>query len=190
MPVSDSSGGTAGIGFPFGANEQIPIGIPDLTVDPKGRFQAGGQDLANGTGGVCTDCHAGENPFIVHPKLDLGGGLLMGKLNRPPLNLPVFSMERYDPFVPSSWPQNRDSEPTNKVPAACSVCHDKDEQGGRFPLLSSTLQMGYCGTILRQAIEKTMPPSKPGDLKDDPEVKAFFDLCRSPPDLAVSDSKP
>jgi hypothetical protein len=131
-----------------------------------------------------------ENPYIIHPKVDLGGGLLMGKLNKPPLNFPTFSTNRYDPFVPSSWPQNGASEATNLVPSFCSDCHEKDGPGGRFPQLSSVLQQGYCGTILRQAVAKTMPPGKPGSVKDEPEIKKFLSLCLAPPTLASSDSTP
>jgi hypothetical protein len=191
MPVSDGAGGTKGQGFEFSVTEQIPIGLPDLKIDPQGRYQGGGFDLNNGTGGVCTDCHAGENPYIIHPKVDLGSGLLMGKLSKPPLNLPTFSANRYDPFVPGSWPQNGVSEAENRVPAACSMCHEKDGAGGRFPQLSSLAQLpGYCGTILRQAVEKTMPPNKPGSLQNDAEIKKFLSLCLAPPDIASADPKP
>ncbi|WP_050385843.1 hypothetical protein [Bradyrhizobium pachyrhizi] len=189
MPASDGQGGTQGVTFEFATGEQIPIGVPDLKIDPKGRFQGGGFDLNNGQGGVCTNCHAGENPYIIHPKVDLGGGLLMGKLNKPPLNLPTFSTDRYDPFVPPSWPQNATSEAAAKVPSACGVCHEKDGPGGRFPQLSTALQ-GYCGTILRQAIEKTMPPGNPGSLQNDPEVKNFLALCLASPDVSMADSTP
>jgi hypothetical protein len=189
MPASDGQGGTQGVTFEFAAGEQIPIGVPDLKIDPKGRFQGGGFDLNNGQGGVCTNCHAGENPYIVHPKADLGGGLFMGKLGKPPLNLPTFSIDRYDPLVPLSWPQNATSEVATKVPSACGVCHEKDGPGGRFPQLSSLLQ-GYCGTILRQAIEKTMPPNNPGSLQNDPEVKNFLSLCLASPDAKMVDLTP
>ena len=189
MPISDGQGGLKGEGFDFSATEQIPIGVPDLKVDPKGRFQGGGFDLNNGTGGMCTNCHAGENPYIIHPKADLGGGLLMGRLNKPPSNLPTFSTNRYDPFVPPSWSQNTASEAASRVPSACASCHEKDGSAGRFPQLSLALQE-YCGTILRQAVEKTMPPGSPGSLKNDPEVNKFLDLCIAPPDRTFADSSP
>ena len=50
MPVSNGKGGTQGVGFEFSALDQISIGVPDLKVDPKGRYQGGGFDLNNGTG--------------------------------------------------------------------------------------------------------------------------------------------
>ncbi|RYZ82874.1 MAG: hypothetical protein EOO68_33725, partial [Moraxellaceae bacterium] len=53
-----------GSGFTFPAGTQIPIGVPNLAVNPSGKYQAGGFELAAGVGGVCTDCHAGENPYI------------------------------------------------------------------------------------------------------------------------------
>ncbi|MEH2499847.1 hypothetical protein V1294_006326 [Bradyrhizobium sp. AZCC 1678] len=189
MPVTDGTGVTGGVGFEFAAGEQIPIGVPDLKIDPKGRYQGGGFDLNNGTGGVCTTCHAGENPFIIHPKADLGAGVLMGKLNRPPFNFPTFAANRYDPFVPPAWPQNAESETSNRVPSACSSCHEKDGPAGRFPQLSSSTAE-YCGVILRQAVEKTMPPSSPGSLKDDAEIKKFLDLCQIPPNPAMADASP
>jgi len=143
MPITKPDGTIAVEGFLFSTNDLIPIGVPDLKIDPKGRFQAGGAEIEFGTGGVCTSCHAGENPFIVHPRADLGGGLLMGRLGKPPLNLPTFPTNRYDPLVGSSWPQNNASMNGSLVPGSCSSCHEKDGSGGRFPLLSTDLKNGY-----------------------------------------------
>ena len=55
--------------FTLGPNEQIPIGVPDLSIDSQGRAAMGGYDLDTcpAANGVCTDCHAGGNPFIIHP---------------------------------------------------------------------------------------------------------------------------
>jgi len=52
---------------------------------PRGSDQsisqwAGGAELVNGSGGQCTNCHAGENPYIVHGPV-LGG---LGPLAMPP----------------------------------------------------------------------------------------------------------
>jgi mono/diheme cytochrome c family protein len=119
----------------------------------------------------------------------LGGGLLMGKLNKPPLNLPTFSTNRYDPLVGASWPQNNYSMAGKLVPDACGSCHEKDGAGGRFPLLSTDLKSGYCA-ILARAIEKTMPPSKPGSLQNDAEIKAFLTHCDDAPNSANADPDP
>ena len=69
----------SGKAFPFPAGTQIPISVPNTTIDPMGQYQAGGFELLGGSGGVCTDCHAGENPYITHPRSDLGGGGVVGK---------------------------------------------------------------------------------------------------------------
>ena len=53
-------------------------------------FLSGG-NLVNG---VCSDCHAGENPFIVHPA---------GPLNMFPDNQP---QNWHSPLVKPSWPKN------------------------------------------------------------------------------------
>jgi hypothetical protein len=168
-----------GTSFPFPAGTKIPIGVPDTSIDPQDRYQAGGFELNNGAGGVCTDCHAGQNPYIIHPKSNLGGGLLMEKLNQPPLNLPTFSASRYDPLVPASWPQNQLSQSPALVPGVCAACHVAGGSGGAFPHLSKELG-GYCSTILAQAIAKTMPPYAPGSLANNAEVTALTDWCNSP----------
>lgn len=176
-----------GVGFSFPAGTRIPIGVPDLAVDPAGRFQAGGFDLNNGSGGVCTDCHAGQNPYIIHPNADLGGGVLMGDLNQSPLSLPTFAAGRYDPLVPVAWPQNQRSQSPALVPSACSGCHQAGGAGGRFPHLSTEISAGYCNTILKQAIEKTMPPSNPGSAAGSAEVVAFQNWCAAAPTAGPSD---
>jgi hypothetical protein len=148
----------AGSGFSFPAGTHIPIGVPNTAIDPSGRYQAGGFELLGGSGGVCTDCHAGENPYITHPKADLGGGVLWESL-RTVQGLPTFAPNRYDPIVAAAWPQNDLSQADPTVPTACSVCHVKFD-AGRFPHLSNQLP-GYCGTILTKAYHQTMPPPPP-----------------------------
>jgi hypothetical protein len=52
--------------------------IPKGMIVSISRF-AGGADLATlNTGGICTDCHAGENPFVIHPYTPLGPPDLAG----------------------------------------------------------------------------------------------------------------
>ena len=135
-------------------DQQFPI--QKGTVVPLSQF-AGGGDLDGGSGGVCTSCHAGENPYVIHPGTNLG----MPKLG----SLPLKADSWYDPMVHPSWPQN--PGPTNilaSVPSTgqCTTCHTQTGIGGRFPKLSTALN-GYCNTILPSAIARTMPPSNPND---------------------------
>lgn len=177
-----------GNGFSFAAGAQIPIGVPNLAVDPAGRYQAGGFELLGGSGGVCTDCHAGENPYIIHPKANLGGGVLWESLSGPPQNLPTFSPNRYDPLVAAAWPQNQLSQAESTVPGACVGCHKKPGIGGRFPHLSNQLP-GYCNTILAQAITRTMPPSSPGSAAGNPDVANFrSNWCNAAPNSNSADA--
>jgi hypothetical protein len=118
---------------------------------------SGGADLEGGSGGVCTDCHAGENPFIVHPgdKMDLGAAISPSGWTQP--------------FVHPNWPQN--VGPTTVLDGitlasgerACTSCHTKPAgvPGLRFPRVSNELP-GYCGIVLERAIAQTMPPTSPG----------------------------
>lgn len=168
-----------GPNFSFPAGQQIPIGVPNLAVDPAGRYQAGGAEIEFADG-VCTDCHAGENPYIIHPNADLGGGYLMGQLAA---DFPTFGPSRYDPIVGASWPQNQLSHAEPLVPPGCVGCHRQPSAGGtagRFPHLSTELNGSYCGTILQNAINRTMPPWNPGVLAGDATVTAFQAWCGTP----------
>jgi len=148
-----------GSDFQFAAGATIPIGAPNLGVDPLGRYQAGGFELLGGSGGICTDCHAGENPYITHPEANLGA-VIWGTISGPPQNLPTFAPNRYDPLVAASWPQNQLSQTFGSTPVVCRSCHQKFN-AGRFPHLSNQLP-GYCGTILPGGYNTTMPPGVPG----------------------------
>jgi hypothetical protein len=175
----------SGNAFEFDSGTRIPIGVPDLSINPDGLYQAGGFELLGGSGGVCTDCHAGQNPYNIHPMADLnpiGGGPLMGDLNAPPLSLPTFSVARYDPLVAAAWPQNQLSQTQPYVPASCSGCHRASGSGGAFPHLSPDIP-GYCG-VLRTAVGAlplpalsdqpnplpTMPLGAPGSLVCTPNL--------------------
>lgn len=171
-----------GVGFSFGATEVIPIGVPSA---PGGRYQAGGKEIEFGNGGVCTDCHAGENPYIVHPDANLGT-VVWGSLKGPPQNLPTTGVNRYVPIVGASWPQNALSQAGSTLPnPACSACHTK-ASAGRLPHLSNQLP-GYCGTVLTQAITKTMPQGSPGSATQ--VANAFRNqFCGAPPQANAADA--
>jgi len=148
--------------------------IPKNTSVPLSGF-AGGADLNGGTGGVCTDCHAGENPFIVHPgqPMDLGNKIIPKTWQ--------------EPLVHPSWPQN--SGPTNLLngialnpnDGSCLACHTS---GRRFPEVSTELP-GYCGTILPTAFSTTMPPGDVGNPKYNKHFNALQTACKQPPSVGV-----
>lgn len=119
---------------------------------------------------TCTDCHAGENPFIIHP----GAGTILGQLDD--AGLPTFGDTYHDPILNSSWP---DPDPMN-APASCVGCHTEGGSGGRFPHLSNALP-GFCGTVLANAINRTMPPGAPGSLAGTPEMNALQAWCGEDP---------
>jgi hypothetical protein len=172
-----------GSGFSFPAGAQIPIGVANTAIDPAGRYQAGGFELLNGSGGICTDCHAGENPYITHPKSNLGSFLWENLWLVQ--NLPTFAPNRYDPLVAATWPQNQLSQAGTTVPSTCDGCHFKGD-AGRFPHLSNELP-GYCGTILTNAYTRTMPPSSPGS--DATAAQTFRDTwCPFAPNSSSEDS--
>lgn len=166
-----------------GVTTKVPIGVADLAINPANQYQAGGFELEGGQGGVCTNCHAGENPYTIHPFSDLGSGNLFGSMDGSPV---MFGPNRYDPIVAASWPQNNASQAAAFVPVACNACHTKGD-AGRFPQLSLTLKNGYCLNVLYQAINRTMPPGAPGSLAGDPDVIAFKAWCDTAATSATAD---
>jgi hypothetical protein len=139
----------------------------------------GGTDLVGGD--VCSDCHAGENPFVVHP----GSPLDLGNVQRP--------NAWYDPLVDGSWPQN--PGPTNLLDAitivppaegSCLNCHQYGT-AGRFPEASNQLP-GWCTSVFRNAVGqgpqgnavKTMPLGG-GGADFSKHINAIFQACDDPP---------
>lgn len=180
------------------------------------------RDFLNGSNvsnGVCSDCHAGENPIIAHS----GGPLDLGARARSPI--------WHVPFIRSDFPQNPGPmtllEQVN-LPAgqsSCLGCHTPSF-AGRFPdilaLNQHSLQRGdgpvsdYCSDILTSAIdgffdgfesEQVAPtmarladPSDPTDVRkgsQDPSYEthrsAMIALCQSgaipPPEVVPYDPK-
>lgn len=167
-----------GASFAFTKGDRIPIGWNDpaqVSPNPSGRFMSGGAQLTSIGAGMCSDCHAGQNPFVVHPDT------VLGQLGKPPLNLPMFGDTWYDPLVLASWPQNEKRLNDVYVPSACQGCHTTGS-AGRLPHLSTELNTGpssYCVTILQNAvrgnppISPTMPPSSPGSAANAADVKVL-----------------
>lgn len=115
-----------------------------------------GSDLWNG---VCTDCHAGENPYIVHP----GSPLDMWPANKP--------QAWHKPLIKPSWPQNPGPfgllalVPINPLPpdkdGSCLTCHTPGGNG-RFPDILALnawkgMESDYCRVVLKNALGNTMP---------------------------------
>lgn len=179
------------------------------------------RDFLNGSNvwnGVCSDCHAGENPIIAHSD----GPLDLGIRTRSP--------KWHIPFIRSDYPQNPGPltllDQVN-LPAgqnSCLGCHNTSI-AGRFPdilaLNQHSLQRGdgpisdYCSTILEdatngftdpfksEAVAPTMArlsdPNNPNDVRkgsQDPSYSvhrsALAALCLSglqPPEVVPYDPK-
>jgi len=132
-----------GSGMPFHSDFRIQdqlTSASDFTVDWRG--------------GVCTDCHAGENPFVARRAPSILG--FSGSST---------TTDWYTPIgVPSMWPQN--PGPTNLLnnisteyngffgtsyPGnSCIDCH-------KFPDVSDPGLAGYCQVVLKLSARRTMP---------------------------------
>ena len=111
----------------------------------------GGEDAVFG---ACTECHIGQNSFIVHPQDPAFSEALIAKsiaLGNP---LSWSGSDYYQPFGVPGWPKNPDPIDLSIIPSVerCSDCHVKSE-AGQFPDVSQmddpTLYKGYCDTVLR-----------------------------------------
>ncbi|HEV2834625.1 MAG TPA: hypothetical protein VGW58_04860 [Pyrinomonadaceae bacterium] len=136
------------ISFPVRIGESVPLS----------RF-GGGADLFGGVG-VCSDCHAGQNPFVVHPG------------DRMDFREELTATAWYEPLVDPRWPQNpgpttvlEDLNPSS-TNTLCLECHGRTPLTGqplrRFPEVSRELRE-YCSVVLPSAYRRTMPPSRPGN---------------------------
>lgn len=135
----------------------------------------GGADLVANGQGICSDCHAGENPYVVHRE------------KAPFATLPSLQPRGWPkPLVVAVWPQN--PGPTNLLDAVpstgrCDSCH-RVGSAGRFPDVSTALP-GYCGVILPTATggppKGTMPPSGFDATQFAAHRKALLDACLDPP---------
>ncbi len=145
--------------------KNVPVAIEEFV---------GGVDLVANAQGVCSDCHAGENPYVVHP-------------DKPPfvgITSDLMPIGWHRPLVDASWPQN--PGPTNALDAEastrrCDSCH-RAGGAGRFPDGSSQLP-GWCGTVFGSAVSggvtNTMPPAGSGPQSDYANhIKAIGNLCK------------
>lgn len=159
----------------FWDNQDNDSGFPITWGDsvPLADF-AGGAELLGGSGGACTTCHSGENPYVLHPGTALGEPALGG--------LQTMADVWYDPLVHPNWPQN--AGPTNILatvasPGNCTSCHVQGA-AGRFPKISSainTVDGSYCNAVLNNAVTRTMPPGNPGDPAYAAHVTALQNQC-------------
>jgi hypothetical protein len=182
-----------GTSFPYTKGLQIPIGWIDPAVPPLnnlGLFMSGGAQLTSIGAGMCTDCHAGQNPYIIHPRnpspqkpfgqvQGTSTETTLGKLSKAPLNLPTFGDTWYDPIVAATWPQNKKSLNDVYVPGQCTGCHDGGS-AGRLPHLSTEIP-GYCGLVLAQAVQvgtpHSMPQGSPGAAAGDADLATLINLA-------------
>jgi hypothetical protein len=150
------------------AGSSVPV-TPSSPIPIVGADFVGGFDLVANGQGMCSDCHAGENAFVVHPTSQLA--------NPGFANLRAF--EYVQPHLAASWLQDRRPGRDLDIPVvgsgqqSCtkSQCHTKTGAGGRFPRFRT--YNGYCSTIMgvKQsdrtlttgfgALRMTMPPEAP-----------------------------
>lgn len=160
----------------FWDNQQNDVGfdIPVGASMPLSNF-AGGAELFEGSGGTCTSCHAGENPYVLHPGTPLG----MPALG----TLQVMADVWYDPLVHPQWPQNAGPDfILDTVPSTgqCTSCHVQGN-AGRFPKISTLINGGYCNAVLNNAVTRTMPIGNPGDPAYAAHVTALQNQCGASP---------
>lgn len=129
---------------------------------------------------ICSDCHAGENPFIVHPSSFKDPNSPFKKLASR-----LRTTAWYTPHVPPTWPQNPGPSILPEIvplPSAsdqrCTSCHDQN-YAGRFPEVGALKD--YCTAVLKKAIQQTMPLGNPGDPTYAAHADAMQAFCKQKP---------
>lgn len=109
----------------------------------------GGADLDKNGQGICTNCHAGENPFVIHPEkkafVDLRSDPVRMDLLRP-------ANGWYEPIAPFGWvmnpgPSQQLAGITTPTGESCVSCH-------KLPEVSTALD-SYCDEVLETAVSRT-----------------------------------
>jgi hypothetical protein len=145
----------------------------------------GGTDLVGGPGGACSDCHIGDNPFIVHPLDPAFAGNLSA--------VSIFPSQWPKPVVPASFPGNPPPiealAPLSPAGAGdCNQCHGVGSNiGGRLPQVSSAHPQ-FCNMVLQGALTDvsvgpsytppTMPPGATITTQTN-QTEWLFDACQS-----------
>jgi len=161
--------------------EKLGVMVPRTGEFPINTNFAAGDELKGGSGGVCTACHAGENAYIIHPD----DAAFRGIANLKP-------KAWYKPMVPAGWPLNPGPNTklaTVPVPAgedSCLVCHSAGRKQ-RLPEIvreiATPMGENYCDAVLKNAINKTMPPG--GGVLPDPDYQTHNIVLVEMCDLAA-----
>lgn len=132
----------------------------------------GGFDLVGNPEGICSDCHAGENPFVVHPfdpQFIAAEGVVGSFM---PQVWPTPIIPDHPDWVPNPAPLDQLGPATGQ---RCDSCHTP-ANAGRFPLISDKYP-GYCSIVLDNAVgdgaaTPTMPPA--GNIADYADHKGWL----------------
>ena len=157
-----------------GASEG-PVDINNAV--PMAAF-ASGHRLEFHRNGVCSDCHSGDNIFVVHPNT-----AIQFKPNSMNVEELLVADNWVDPIVHTSWPQNPGplkrlvfgdvgGDPGMDISSqlsACTGCHN-------LPIPSRGLG-DYCNQVLTRAIRYTMPTPAPGALDGSEVAAALREDC-------------
>ena len=119
----------------------------------------GGYDLQENAQRECSDCHAGENPFIIHPYDNAAfTAFINSQVRRNPAVWP-------DHIVHPDWVNNPGPlpslGPTSDPTQRCDSCHHQNGEAGRFPLVSADKLRGYCGRVLELGAYRQTNPTMP-----------------------------
>ena len=112
----------------------------------------GGESLDGNGQGVCSGCHAGRNPAVVHPS----DPVFM--LMRDRINLDMVGAW-HEPIVPSGWPENPGPLMAMPPPGAGEgSCYDNChgiESGGaaKLPLFWQIPPELFCQSVLEEAVD-------------------------------------
>lgn len=123
------------------ATDSFPVLAPGQTYAlDSGKFIAPPDLPANN---MCTDCHAGENAFVIHVGTPLESAKNTFNINHPTNNFTTRN-NWYKPLLDADWPQNPEAKPYPTGNGLCSSCHNAGF-AGRLPNVGEG--MSYTPTV-------------------------------------------
>lgn len=164
------------------AGTDIPAN-PAVPVPIVGGDIVGGTELATNGQGVCSDCHAGENAFVVYPltALDLGMAIRAQNYVQPIVAAADWPFDRRPRWVSPTrrGPLEGGSYPfygNGEMEYNCNDCHTYTGEGGRFPELPDF--PGYCLSVVRGEGMDAMQRYAGVSPETHAQIKtAMWDLC-------------
>ncbi len=140
------------------ASQNVNSHLPDYNaqIDDEWLDIVSMDNLQQGTEFHCSDCHAGENVFVNHPRTATD---LYNYGSGPVSRSYWFPSAWPDPMVPFNLPISSGPDTSTSM-GGCASCHTQQGFGGRLPLTDVNFT-GFSGTVLQTTMQRALVSGAP-----------------------------